>query len=37
MRAPPSQQPDDKLVSTGDVNGDGKADLLARDKSGVLW
>ncbi|MFQ6194332.1 FG-GAP repeat domain-containing protein [Streptomyces sp. NPDC000405] len=27
----------DKLVSTGDVNGDGKADLLARDKSGVLW
>ncbi|MEU3351119.1 VCBS repeat-containing protein [Streptomyces sp. NPDC037389] len=27
----------DKLVSTGDVDGDGRSDLLARDKSGVLW
>jgi FG-GAP-like repeat/FlgD Ig-like domain len=25
------------LVSTGDVNGDGKDDLLARDPSGSLW
>ncbi|MFF4224063.1 FG-GAP-like repeat-containing protein [Streptomyces abikoensis] len=27
----------DKLVATGDVNLDGRSDLLARDKSGVLW
>ncbi|MEU5050422.1 VCBS repeat-containing protein [Streptomyces sp. NPDC021096] len=27
----------DKLVSTGDVDKDGRSDLLARDKSGVLW
>ncbi|MEU8624017.1 N-acetylmuramoyl-L-alanine amidase [Streptomyces sp. NPDC048669] len=27
----------DALVSTGDLNGDGKADFVARDKSGVLW
>ncbi|MFI6859350.1 N-acetylmuramoyl-L-alanine amidase [Streptomyces sp. NPDC050421] len=25
------------LVSTGDLTADGKADLVARDKSGVLW
>ncbi|GAA2711092.1 MULTISPECIES: VCBS repeat-containing protein [Streptomyces] len=25
------------LVATGDVDGDGRSDLLARDKSGVLW
>lgn len=25
------------MVSTGDVNGDGKADLIARDSSGALW
>ncbi|MFI0899494.1 N-acetylmuramoyl-L-alanine amidase [Streptomyces sp. NPDC020983] len=25
------------LVGTGDLNGDGKSDLVARDKSGVLW
>ncbi|MFE6976602.1 N-acetylmuramoyl-L-alanine amidase [Streptomyces sp. NPDC057682] len=25
------------LVSTGDLTGDGKADLVARDKDGVLW
>ncbi|WP_317452988.1 N-acetylmuramoyl-L-alanine amidase [Streptomyces sp. CBMA29] len=25
------------LVSTGDITGDGKADLIARDASGVLW
>ncbi|WP_199563802.1 MULTISPECIES: N-acetylmuramoyl-L-alanine amidase [unclassified Streptomyces] len=25
------------IVSTGDLNGDGKADFVARDKSGVLW
>ncbi|NEY36218.1 trypsin-like serine protease [Streptomyces sp. PRKS01-65] len=24
-------------AATGDINGDGKADLLARDSSGVLW
>ncbi|GAA2711088.1 MULTISPECIES: FG-GAP-like repeat-containing protein [Streptomyces] len=27
----------DKLVATGDVNLDGRSDLLARDKAGVLW
>ncbi|MGW7595768.1 FG-GAP repeat domain-containing protein, partial [Streptomyces rubiginosohelvolus] len=27
----------DAIVSTGDLNGDGKADFVARDKSGVLW
>ncbi|QNP64673.1 FG-GAP repeat domain-containing protein [Streptomyces genisteinicus] len=27
----------DKLTGAGDLNGDGKADLLARDKAGVLW
>ncbi|MFF8591832.1 N-acetylmuramoyl-L-alanine amidase [Streptomyces sp. NPDC015220] len=27
----------DTMVDTGDLNGDGKADLVARDKSGVLW
>ncbi|WP_203598513.1 N-acetylmuramoyl-L-alanine amidase [Streptomyces sp. SID7909] len=27
----------DQIVSTGDLNGDGKADFVARDKSGVLW
>lgn len=27
----------DTLVSTGDLNGDGRADFVARDKSGVLW
>jgi hypothetical protein len=26
-----------KLVSTGDITGDGKADLIARDSAGVLW
>ncbi|MEU2544820.1 N-acetylmuramoyl-L-alanine amidase [Streptomyces roseolus] len=26
-----------EIVSTGDVSGDGKPDLLGRDKSGVLW
>ncbi|MFF9014010.1 N-acetylmuramoyl-L-alanine amidase [Streptomyces sp. NPDC014870] len=26
-----------ELVSTGDLNADGKADLIARDASGVLW
>ncbi|MGX1253286.1 hypothetical protein RKD48_005797 [Streptomyces ambofaciens] len=25
------------LTDTGDLTGDGKADLIARDKSGVLW
>ncbi|MBN0043864.1 N-acetylmuramoyl-L-alanine amidase [Streptomyces actuosus] len=25
------------MVSTGDLDGDGKADLVARDSSGVLW
>lgn len=25
------------LVSTGDVDGDGRSDLLARDKTGALW
>ncbi|MFJ1583410.1 N-acetylmuramoyl-L-alanine amidase [Streptomyces sp. NPDC088197] len=25
------------LISTGDITGDGKADLLARDTAGVLW
>ncbi|WP_159012206.1 choice-of-anchor D domain-containing protein [Streptomyces sp. NRRL F-5123] len=25
------------LVGTGDLNGDGKADLIARDSSGTLW
>ncbi|WP_344075771.1 N-acetylmuramoyl-L-alanine amidase [Streptomyces crystallinus] len=25
------------MVSTGDLNGDGRADLVARDGSGVLW
>ncbi|MDP9696099.1 UNVERIFIED_ORG: hypothetical protein J2X79_003678, partial [Arthrobacter globiformis] len=25
------------ITGTGDLNGDGKADLLARDTSGVLW
>ncbi|MGW0085780.1 N-acetylmuramoyl-L-alanine amidase [Streptomyces sp. NPDC003393] len=25
------------MTSTGDITGDGKADLVARDKSGVLW
>ncbi|KNB53325.1 FG-GAP repeat domain-containing protein [Streptomyces caatingaensis] len=25
------------LVATGDVDGDGRSDLLARDKGGVLW
>ncbi|WP_372410231.1 FG-GAP repeat domain-containing protein [Streptomyces luteireticuli] len=25
------------LVSTGDVDGDGRSDLLARDKGGVMW
>ncbi|GAA2711084.1 MULTISPECIES: VCBS repeat-containing protein [Streptomyces] len=25
------------LVGTGDVDGDGRSDLLARDKAGVLW
>ncbi|MFE7552663.1 N-acetylmuramoyl-L-alanine amidase [Streptomyces gardneri] len=25
------------IVSTGDLSGDGKADLIARDASGVLW
>ncbi|WP_406449244.1 N-acetylmuramoyl-L-alanine amidase [Streptomyces sp. NBC_00876] len=27
----------DAVVSTGDLNGDGKADFVARDKSGALW
>ncbi|MFF9500503.1 N-acetylmuramoyl-L-alanine amidase [Streptomyces sp. NPDC014656] len=27
----------DEIVSTGDVTGDGKPDLLGRDKTGVLW
>ncbi|MFE7627112.1 N-acetylmuramoyl-L-alanine amidase [Streptomyces sp. NPDC057509] len=27
----------DAIVSTGDLNCDGKADFVARDKSGVLW
>ncbi|MFJ7627337.1 N-acetylmuramoyl-L-alanine amidase [Streptomyces sp. NPDC097595] len=27
----------DQIVSTGDLNGDGKADFVARDKSGTLW
>ncbi|MFD5424933.1 FG-GAP repeat domain-containing protein [Streptomyces sp. NPDC127084] len=26
-----------KLIGTGDLNGDGKADILALDKSGELW
>ncbi|MFF3837020.1 N-acetylmuramoyl-L-alanine amidase [Streptomyces sp. NPDC001930] len=26
-----------QLISTGDLNGDGKADLVARDGAGVLW
>ncbi|MFB7516005.1 N-acetylmuramoyl-L-alanine amidase [Streptomyces sp. NPDC056144] len=25
------------IISTGDLNGDGKADLVARDNAGVLW
>ncbi|MCM2414607.1 N-acetylmuramoyl-L-alanine amidase [Streptomyces sp. RKAG290] len=27
----------DVIAATGDLNGDGKADFVARDKSGVLW
>ncbi|MEU1312214.1 VCBS repeat-containing protein [Streptomyces cinnamoneus] len=27
----------DKLVSVGDMDNDGRSDMLARDKSGVLW
>ncbi|MFI9238011.1 FG-GAP repeat domain-containing protein [Streptomyces sp. NPDC053079] len=27
----------DTLVSSGDVNGDGRSDMLARDTAGVLW
>ncbi|MFF1509184.1 FG-GAP repeat domain-containing protein [Streptomyces sp. NPDC058326] len=27
----------DALAGSGDLSGDGKADILARDKSGVLW
>ncbi|MER8230541.1 N-acetylmuramoyl-L-alanine amidase [Streptomyces sp. NPDC094049] len=27
----------DELISTGDMTGDGKPDLIARDRTGVLW
>ncbi|EYT81671.1 hypothetical protein CF54_18095 [Streptomyces sp. Tu 6176] len=36
-RVGPSWNTYDNLTSTGDVTGDGKADLIARDTSGVLW